>query len=256
MNKKGSLLVLLIPLVMMAVLFGFFIMDWGGGLYWSQKIQTLSDVVLLSSLEMRSEGLVKMAGRWKDHGQYVIGKEGDRIKILRAHFDEVAFKSKKLKRALSGYKGRIQSVIKVVAEANGFKKEAVKFTYATANRMGIVPMPAPVINEFGETATIDDFWYQRQWSSEDRLGDPDEQWTVEVNVQYPHLKGGKWWLKRRSTGKLFWDVNKSHPQINSTGNGGFPRTWQEAWNGNQFDPHRYPFFQTSLVFDEEGAAEK
>lgn len=243
----------MIPIMLGLFFLSLFVIDWGRGQYWTGRLQTMADATLMSSLRIRVEGLRRVSERWEQFGSLYESGDVNGAFVLSKNRDTISKKATKLKKSISGYKGRIKAVIKVVSEANGVARERVLIEDDSASQLGLDPNSIRIRDESGATKLLEGAWYQRIWGAADRLGEPDGVSTHQIFFNMPLLGRTSllsatqgWDVSRRAHGRIRWDVPVESLAVQTQGNGGFPRQWGEALNGKQVEPHRYPFFRVEL----------
>jgi hypothetical protein len=234
-----------LTLLLIISLFGFFLRVAQLGLisYRIQQTQTIADVSILSSLRLRAEALQTIANRWSEFGKsFGVAGFHNLVNLHSSLWGAVEQKVSDLKRSLSGYQGRTTAVIKVVAEANGFRRDDVDVRDDAGSKLDLIGQPVVFKDEKGKFRTLDAVWYQRGWAIEDKFGD-SEKTTV-------HMVQGSiydWMIYQEAHGSLVWDVEKNDPMVFLNGNGGYPRDWSEALSGGNLIPNRWAQFRARLL---------
>ena len=187
----------MIPILVSFFFITLFVFDWGRRLHAGEQAQTAADMILLSSLRVRAEGLSRVAARW-DKLRPLYGGSGPRgVFVARGNWAELEKQMNTLKRSLSGYQGRITAVIKVAAEANGFPRESVRVVDDSASQLGLSAEPVLTWDQFGQERVLKKGWIKRRWAPHARLGDPLEASVHEIRLSMPLISrfpgiGGDW----------------------------------------------------------------
>ncbi len=243
---SGNVTVLLLPTLGVFFFLTLLAIDLGRARYFSGKAQTVADATLLSSLRLRVEGLEAVAERWNAWGDVFTGGGAAGARTQSRHWARLENESDKLRRALSGYKGRIKAVVKIVAEANGVARDRVEIQNGGALELGLTSQDQWVEDETGARRRVRGLWYKREWDLGRTLGRPREFSAHRFTASF-RIFGGRWSLSREAVGKLSWDVPMNDGVIRSRGNGGFPRAWTEALDRGAVAPHRYAHFEAGLT---------
>ncbi|OVE75429.1 hypothetical protein BVX98_07705 [bacterium F11] len=247
-NEKGSLLILSMPILVFLFGMSLLILDLARGHYEIQSLQMVADATLLSSLRMRVQGGSRVVERWSQFGDLFLEGMAEGAVVDFEMKQELIDAARDLKRSLSGYKGRIKAIIKVVAEANRKERTDVQLDKEEASQLGLVPRDVTIVSPSGDQGIVPHGWVQRTWSPLERMAEPQDISVYRVSsILSLLIKGKKWLLHQKAAGRLRWDVDRSDPTLLMTGNGGFPRTWAEALEENKVKPYRYPYFRVELV---------
>ncbi|MCB4756062.1 MAG: hypothetical protein LHV69_03365 [Elusimicrobia bacterium] len=256
-RERGQVLIMM--LFVSGLLFGvtFLVFNVARAHYRLARAQSLADSTLISSLRIRIDGLAKIAERWGSIQSLFLRGDDEGGTVLAAHWPALEEQARTLERALPGYKGRIRSVVSVVAEAQDEMRESVNIIKEDGSFLGVSPEALQICDESGRTSIMRSIWYRRLWALEDGGGEPQERSVHEVTQTVPLLTGGglderPWILKAFASGRVVGDVNLNHPVVQSLGNGGFPRVWPETLVDGRVDPFRYPYYRARLdggVFD-------
>lgn len=245
MNRRGNLLVMMIFFVLAFGLFSKLVFDVARWIYIEKRLQASADAALLSSLRIRVDGLQTVAQRWNAVGRYVVeGYPNGHMLVPASSWILIQREAETLRRALSGYRGRISAVLGVVLEANRIPRESARFVANGAQDLGIVAEAGVLRDEGGHLKTMAGAWYRRRWAPTQVLSHPPEHSVYELELSGP---GSLFWRPRIfSRGRVRWDVDRDNSQIQVRGNGGFPAQWLQALDGNRVDPHRFPVFSAGL----------
>jgi hypothetical protein len=202
MNNKGSMIIMMIPLVLSLFLVATFILEQGRAWYILERAQIVADMTVLSTLRMRAESLQTIAERWAEYGNKLTQGNLMEATIQSSSWHDVETKAAKLKSALSGYKGRSTAVIGVVAEANGILKSAVDVSDNAGASLGLSAQSQWVTDEQGLRKFVPGLWLMRDWSPTTRLANPEEK-----NIHHVTLTAPPWGkIPVTSQGKVVWDV--------------------------------------------------
>lgn len=208
----------------------------------SQKAQTAADFAVLSALRVRAKSLQTVAARWDAFGAPLV-IAGSGLDAPAALVPQIVNDADTLRRALSGYQGRITSALTVAAEANSADRDNVTTTDATGLRLGLSSQAASLSASGAAPSSVNGLWYRRNWTEADAAG------TASVSVAWsvPYA-GGAWTLAAPATARLMWDADTGDAAIAADGNGGFASDWVSAsGTGSLFRPNRYPVFRAEAA---------
>ncbi len=250
-KDTGAILLLFLPIFLSLFLMLGLALHMGQAHASRDEMQTVVDHVLISTLRIREEGLSKMADRWSSIGQLMAEGDDQGGTILSTQWDSLENAAHTWSNALSGYQGRVKAVMTVVMEANRARREDLTVQDDASLSLGISLQPVMVRDEANRMKQVHDAWPSRQWAPENRLGEPDERLVLMIQtpmkpLPVPFIPAPQWTLRAGAGGRLRWDVDQRDPLIQLTGNGGFPRTWEEALNGPRVDPFRTALYRSSL----------
>jgi hypothetical protein len=194
------------------------------------------------------QGLQGVVRKWTELQPYAGDASLTEVTVPQVHWAKVLQLAKSVKTALPGYKGRIKSVVTVVAEANGVPKESIKSSGSSALDLGVVAEGQWLMDFSGNRTWADGFWVRRLWKPGERLADPAGIGAHEVFFTDSNFGtiGGV------AAARLVWDIDRHDVSIQSKGNGGFPRTWTEALDGTVVNPFRTPAYRTEILSPTEG----
>jgi len=254
-STEGSLFVPLMLVSLAIFSLALWLVDLANISYLRSKLGSISDCVLLSSLRLRAEGLQTVATRWSQVEPLIISGDSNGIQINPeiTAWDELKSKLEELKKAIPGYKGRITAVRTLVAKANGIDPPKVSITDGSAFNLGLVNEKQKVWDGTGKEEVLPFVWLSRSWAKGEKLGSPLERSEVESGASFRSV--GLWWeggaprfwdVKAGSAGGLIWDVPGDEDWVRETGNGGFPRNWDEALLGGAVKPNRFALYWAEL----------
>jgi hypothetical protein len=211
----------------------------GAGLF-RQRARTAADFALLSALRVRRDNLEAIAARWDAFGGGLTnGPAG--LESTPALWPGVATAADALRRAISGFQGRVTSALTVALDANGLPHAAARSVSGTGTRLGVTARTETVLVA-GAPMSLPGAWYARGWSA----GDPAPPLTdgAALAVSWPlSWRGSDATLEATADGALVWDADPTDAAVAASGRGGFARTFTEAIDGAAFTPHRFPFFR-------------
>jgi hypothetical protein len=258
-QTKGSFLIVFLPCFL--AFFGLSLLVWDLGIWAlaADRAQNIGDVCLLSSLRVRAEGLERIAERWRDLGLFMNeGQPSGWVRVPRSQWNNAREEANQLRRAISGYQGRVTSVIRVVAEAQGANRDNLEFIREDAQRLNVIPQPVTMRDENNQEGLLVGGWYQRLWSPNNLLGEPQERSAMLTRMRIPILgffqsqdNLQNWFVTKFTWAELRWDVDTSDSLIRNFGNGGFPRNWGENLQENRVNPFRYAKYDAALILPEE-----
>lgn len=237
MKTQGSFLVLFLPCALVFVSVAVLTWRMAAWLVADARAQTVVDAVLCSSLRLRVEALETIAARWNDVGRtFAEGDASGHVLVPQSYWSRTRSQANTLSHAIPGYKGRITAVLTVVAEANGFRREQFHFQKDDAQNLGVRSESVVMRNEINQLQNLSGGWYRREWASTQAAPQPPEESVLVVETV------SFWPVRRRSRAVLAWDVDPAAPEVQARGNGGYPRQWTQALEGNQVIPHRFPVY--------------
>ncbi len=245
MNKKGSVLILFIPAVAVLFLWTLMIARWGRALYTMEKARSIAEQTVLSSLRITIKDLERLVERWGAMTPLLGAADQNGVEVQASNWPMVEQISSQLKNSLWGYKIRIKSIGTVIAQANGIDKSLLTRNDPDVFDLGIVPQGQWIIDSSGSREWAEDFWLQRTWDKDRRLGEKLGEGTHSVRLSDPFFGT----MQQSVTARIQWDVLPDHSFIRAHGNGGFPRNWNEAVLAGKVDPFRYPFFRTEVRYE-------
>lgn len=244
-KRRGTIVVMFLFFVLAFGLFSKLVFDIGRWMYVEQRLQGVGDAALLSCLRIRVDSLQIIAQRWNDVGRHVVeGYANEQMLVPSAHWTNTISSAETLRRAISGYRGRVSAVMGVVLEANRIPRSSVFVVSNAAHDLGVVAQNVVLRDEYGHLRTLVGGWYRRNWGPTERLAQPSEQSHFDLKLRGPGnlLRSPH----TSSRARMIWDVEEEKVHIQTHGNGGFPRNWPEALNGNRAEPNRYAVFSTRL----------
>lgn len=237
-TKRGAVLVLFVYFVMAMMLLMDLQIRWMAGVSKAQRMDLASRNIVMSVLRVQAHALEALA---KDAAEIArLSKTADSSGVMmdRSNWSKVREKGDKLKTSLSGHKGRLTAVRRVVAEANGVLPEDVTIRSPLTPAMGVEILGQFVRDEGGAVGWMPSFWVRRMW-------DPDRRASrhlpvAQALVRWNDARVGE--LERRVNGRIVWEGQHDDPFVQQRENGGIPRNWSEAVFQNQADPYRWPYF--------------
>lgn len=246
MGDGGALFVFALPMIVIIFAWAGLALTVGRAYEIGERTQSVSDAALLSSLRIRAAALEKIAERWQGFGHHFIaGRPEGLAEAPRSAWPEIQSKSAELKNALSGYKGRISSVVTVVLNANGRTRQTLETLDNRASLLGTSARPVNLKDEAGSMIQLAGGWYSRDWTAEASSLQTLEWRAVPLKIIFSpseELVGTVF-----SSGQLVWDVNPDSAEVKAGGNGGYPLTWIDALEGTAIHPFRWPRYRAALV---------
>ncbi len=239
MNKKGNILILFVWAAAAFLLLSILFSRWAQGVITSERARIVAEETLSASLRIKAEGLGQIAKSWEDLLPYLGPAFPEGVRVSSTDWSIVRQISLRLKNSLTGYKSRIKSASTVVAEANGINRAHILRDESPVFDLGVVSQGQWAIDSSGRRVWIEALWLKRTWDPVRRLGQPFEEGTHHAKVSDP------FWgeLTGRARARIMWDVPLTKPSVAILGNGGFPRSWEEARNNDRLDPYRWPYFR-------------
>ncbi|MBV9080040.1 MAG: hypothetical protein JO102_02855 [Elusimicrobia bacterium] len=234
-KSAGSVLVLFLFIALAMTLFARLTADVVGARLERLRGETAADFTLLSALRIRSQSLSTIAARWAAFGGD-IGVSGTRLSVAPDRWSAVATAADQLRRAVSGYQGRISSAITVAAEANGVDRSLVRLTTPATLKLD-VETRTETVRVGTATLSLAGAWYRRKWGSGDAAPATTGLSVLEMDRSAPNAVGN-WPFTVTARGTLAWDADPALPD----GNGGFAADFAGALVPAGFRPHRGPYF--------------
>ena len=241
MNRRGSVLALMMFLVVAALIVARLCSDVMMAWIGTQKAQTAADFAVLSALRIRGESLETVASRWDAFGA-PISVAGGALSAPAPLVSGISANALTLKRALPGYQGRVTSALTVAVEANGVDRSALTRTDSTGLRLGLESQTALLSAAGLPTRSIDGLWLRRTWTNAAVAGNA----AVTVAWSSPYF-GGTWEFSAPAGARLAWDADTHDVAVAADGNGGFSADWVSASTGAFFRPDRYPVFRAEAM---------
>jgi hypothetical protein len=241
-KEKGSVLALSLFLALAVLIVTRLFSDLMSAAIAAQKAQTAADFALVSALRVRAQSLEAIAARWDMFGSVITVVSGA-LQAPAGTVSAIGVAAETLRRAISGYQGRITAALTVAAEANGADRAKLTQVVSQGLKLNLDAQRAPLSAPDSPTVEIDGLWYRRTWTG------PAVVAAVELNWHAAYL-GGVWELSRISRYSVAWDADITDPLVSMTGNGGFAPDWASASPGPYFRPHRFPVFRV----DSDGPA--
>lgn len=240
---KGSVSVGILPALMLAAAAGFLAQDASRALYERERAQAVAEAVALSAARVRVESLQSSATRWQKLGALFQGVAGDDILLAQDRWAAAEKEAQSISQSISGYKGRIKSVVKPAAEANGASIDDLEAVLA--GELALTAQAQNIRDAAGTRKSLKAAWYRRDWGASERdarrAGDicyaVTRTWRPWVAR---FVKGaGTWNVRGEGRAGVDWDADSS---VGTDGNGGFPRAWTEAVRAGLFAPNRPAVF--------------
>lgn len=244
-TSRGVILIMLLPFVMMIFCLAVLVVDVGKMTSAADKTQLLVDQILLSILNVRADSLQEFADQQKSIRDLTTAADASGVHVPRTQWNLLSQLVSKEKSALSGYKGRLTSIITIMMQANDRPREDLIIGTDNALKMNVQPQSQWVIDEIGRKQMVSALWYQRQWKLDSATDLTNESSTIEIQTPVSWLgkfvlgSSENWRLRRQSQATLQWDA--------LNGDGGYPAEWSQAVEAGKFDPYRGPFFRSQLL---------
>jgi hypothetical protein len=253
MNQKGSIVVGFLPIFIGMVISIILLVDVGRIQYLKTKAQVLCDQVMLSILRVRAMSLERVATKWAPIGELISEGNSSGAFYGGDSWEDLIYEATQFNRSLSGYKGQITRIHRVVANANGFQKSDVKILEGDGLDLGLQTKSMWVTNQNMQQRLINHIWASRDWAISSGSPYFMEDAKIDANLPFSFLQfigpGGprKWNVVRSCEGHLIWDVDFSHSSVMANGNGGYPKLWRDVLVGSRVIPYRYPFYWVELT---------
>lgn len=247
--RAGAALLASLPMALLAVTALVVFADLARVAYWRDRAEIVADAVVAATLETRIAGWESVTRRWSETiGPHLGTADLDAVAVPETVWFAVESAARRLKSALSGYKGRVTSVVRVAAEANGFSRETVSVSAEPDRGFGLEPRPLRLADG-GRTLVVPAGWYARSWSPDSRQSDPDVRYTGRVGFALSRLadrSGAEWPVEVAVTRAIRWDADRDgDAAVRADGTGGAARDWGEALRNGRFDPYRWPYFRVA-----------
>ncbi len=239
MNRRGSVLVVMMFLTAATLILARLVADMASAWIGTQKAQTASDFALLSAMRVRGQSLETVASRWDAFGS-PLSVTGGTLEAPAALVPDIAASALALKRALPGYQGRITSALTVAAEANGADRTMVTQTAPAGLRLGLVAETALLSAPGLPVLAVEGLWEKRTWTNAAAA----DNGAIAVGWRAPHL-GGTWEFSAPASAHVAWDADTRDATVAADGNGGFAADWVSASAGVMFRPNRHPVYRAA-----------
>lgn len=203
-----------------------------------QSAEDVLDAVVLSALRIKTQGLQRLAAQWEENlGKNFGEADNEFVMLTSSSLESLKEEAGSLRRTLSGYQGRVTSVLRVSAEANGWKKDALDIPDPDAFRLGVEPAPARIRTIDGHVGWVDSVWFRRTWRSAERTPRTSGRAVLQTGFARPRP------FVLRAAGRIRWDVPGDDASRRGLFNGGYPRRWEEAVYNGALNPYRIPLFR-------------
>lgn len=232
---RGSVLALTLVLVTGVALATKLFTDLMAVSIAAQKAQTAADFALTSALRVRAQSLETVAARWDAFG-FPITVTAGTLEAPAGLTPAIAAGADALRRALSGFQGRITAALTVAVEANGGDRAQLRQTLPAGLRLGLEAQRAALSSPGSPTVDIDGLWYRRTWTGAAQPA------GIELTWRTPRT-GGAWETPVPAIAHLAWDADAGNPAVSANGNGGFSPDWANASAGAMFRPNQFPVFR-------------
>jgi hypothetical protein len=242
-NSRGSILALggLMTAAVFAV--ALLVVDVGRFCVARRRAETLAQISVTGALRMRIEGLAHVAERWDGFGAS-LGPVDAAGRVFLSSSDTSAVESSALtlSRALSGYQGRAQSIVTVLAQSNNMARDRIVIERNDGSRLDIAAQPASVIDETGATRVVTALWYRRGWALTNATGDPSatEEHRAAFTFRPLLMAMEAWPSSALARGQLRWNASPG-------GNGGYPRAWSDAVDAARLRPNRTASYRAVIT---------
>jgi hypothetical protein len=242
-NSRGSILALGGVMTVAVFAVALLVADIGRFCAARRRAETLAQISVTGALRMRIEGLAHVAERWEGFGATLGPVDAaDRVFLPSSDTSAVESSALTLSRALSGYQGRAQSIVTVLAQSNYVERGRIAIERNDGSRLNIVAQPASVIDETGATRIVSALWYRRGWALADTTGDPAATEQHRVAFKFRPLLGAiaAWPASVPARGRLRWNASPG-------GNGGYPRAWSDAVDAGRLRPDRTASYRAVIA---------